>query len=307
MILDCHIHAWVYPDHFPNDVFLKYIRGLLPDITEEEIKRGQDRRAERLLREMDEARVDKALVVGLKSGTTLGMEVPNEFIASEVRPHPERLSWACAVDLTADGAASEAERCVNELGAVALGEIAPAYGHYSANDPRCFPVYEAARSLDVPILMHAGPTPPPNSRLRFGDLQALDDVCVNFPELKIVLCHFGEPYFEEATYLMVKHRNLYADLSLLPWGAGLGSLNPPVVAFPYFQLDRPMLFYFTVPAPRRHKLLWGSDAQNLKESLDSFWGVNGRLESLGLPTIPEDAFQRIFHENWREVFTKIPA
>ena len=305
MILDCHLHTWLYPDHFPDDVYVNFTGARQRGLSEEEIKQSADRRADRLLREMEEAGVDKGLVVGLKSGSTLGMEVPNEFVAEEVKPYPDKLSWACAVVMTEEGAAAEVEKCVKELGAVALGEIGPGYGHYRLDDPRCFPVYEVARSLDVPLLIHAGPTSPRTTHVKYGSLEALDEVCVNFPELKIVLCHFGEPHCEEAAHLMAKHLNLYADISMLPFAAGMSPGRTPTVSVPFFQLDHPLLFYFSVPARDKDKLIWGSDIQNPKDSLEAFRGVNQRLEKMGWPRIPEDAFERMFHENWRKAFTKI--
>ncbi|MBI4298587.1 MAG: amidohydrolase family protein [Chloroflexi bacterium] len=306
-ILDCHVHTWLYPDHYPGDVFLKFIGGRPPGLSEAQFKEASTRRAPRILKEMKEAGVDKALVVGLKSGTTLGMDVPNEFVAKEVKSYPDKLSWACAVNFLDPNAPAEVERCVKDLGAVALGEIGPGYGFFRIDDERCFPVYEVVRSLDVPMCIHAGPTIPSNTMLKYTDLEALDSVCANFPELKIVLCHFGEPHCEEAAHLMAKHTNLYADISMLPFAAGISTIFPTTVSYPYFALDHPLLFYFSVPARNRDKLIFGSDVQHPKEAIEGFQGVNPRLEKMGLPKIPQDAFDRIFHENWKQVFTKIKA
>ncbi|MBI4298627.1 MAG: amidohydrolase family protein [Chloroflexi bacterium] len=308
-ILDCHDHAWRYPEHFN----VARLRANLPleqrSMGEEEIKKMRDRPVEVVLNAAKEGSVDHTLILGLKSGDTIGAEVPNEWIAEAVKPYPSKLWWAAAVVMTQPGAAAEAERCIRDLGAVALGEIGPAYAHYSIDDPRCFPVYEVAQSYDIPMLIHAGPVGSRNGHVKYGDLSALDEVCINFPELKVVLCHLGgqlEPRYEQATHLLGKHPNLYADLSGMPRSAGLGTMpNPPAVVYPFSHLDHPILFYFSHPARNQNKLLWGTDMQRSKESIEAFGGINSRLKKMGLPTIPEVALERIFHENWRPVFTKI--
>ena len=308
MILDCHLHSWRYPTHFPGDVYVQFTGMRNQGLSAEEIGQRADRSAERLLREMEEAGVDKGLALGLKSEDTLGIEVPNEFLAEEVKPHQDKLYWACCVVMTEEGAADEVKRCVEDLGAVALSEIGPGYAHFAIDDPRCFPVYEVARSLDVPVSIHAGPVSPMNSRLKYGDLNALDEVCVSFPELKVILCYMGEPHYEQASHLLAKHPNLYADVSMMPYGAGLSRLTgtrEPAMQYPLLHLDSPLLFYFSLPTRYTHKLMWASDVQNPKESMEGFLGVNGRLKEAGLPTIPEDAIERMFHENWQRVFPKI--
>ena len=306
-ILDCHVHVLRYPDHFPDNVYVDFTGARQRGVSEEEIKRSADRPVERVLREMEEAGSDKALVLGLKSGTTLGWEVPNEYIGEVVKPHSDRLAWACAVVMTEEGAADEVQRCVKELGAVAIGEIGPGYGHFRIDDPRCYPVYEVARSLDVPLVIHAGPVVPPTAYLKYGNLEALDEVCVKFPDLKIVLCHFGQPYYQEAAHLMAKHPNLYADTSLMVRGSGLGSAGPtsPTMTYTPLHLEHPLLYYFSLPARDRDKLLWASDVELPKDALEGMRGVNKRLDEHGLPKIPQDAIERMFHENWLKVFPKI--
>ena len=306
MILDCHAHHFRYPDHFPED---KYIRDVLTPLrcpeAAEEAKQHMDRPASTILELMEEGGVSRSLVLGFKAFETMGIDVINEHVAEEVEPHSDKLSWACCVNMTEPGAAAEVEHCVKDLGAVALGEIGPGYSGYRMDDPRCFPVYEVARSLDVPILVHAGQTIPSNTYFDHGDVSAVDAVCVKFPELKIVLAHFGDPFFQEAAFLMGKHPNLYADVSQMPGHAGLSPSKPAKVTAPFFHLDSPLLFYFSQPLGDTDKLMWGSDMDTPKESIDGFLGVNKRLEKMGMPTIPDDAFERMFHENWQKVFTKI--
>ena len=300
-ILDVHNHVWRYPEHFNQAAMSRQ-----PGQTEEQIKQLRDRPVERIVREM-EGFNELCLVVGLKSWNTLAIEVPNDYLAECVKPYPGKLWWAAAINLTDRGAAEEVERCVKELGAVSLGEIGPGYGNFRVDDPRCYSVYETCVSLDIPIIIHSGPMNDPKGYLKNGNLEALDQVCVDFPKLRVVLCHFGYPFYQLAAFLMTKLPNLYADVSLLPGRAGLGARNEPDVSYAYYELDYPFHYYFSQTAALRDKLIWATDNADHKANMDAFNGINGRLEKQGLPKIPEDSLQRMFHENWRKVFTKISA
>jgi uncharacterized protein len=48
----------------------------------------------------------------------------------------------------------------------------------------------------------------------------LDALANKREELRIVLCHFGNPWFEDAAELIYKHPNVYADTSGLILGEG---------------------------------------------------------------------------------------
>ena len=306
MILDCHVHCYRYPEHFPEDKYIQEViipqRGLE---AAEEVRQSLPTPASKIISGMEEAGVDKSLALAIKAGATAGVDVPNDYLAEEVKPHSDKLFWACSVVMTDPGAPAEVERCVKELGAVAIGELGPAYAGYRLDDPRCYPVYEVARSLDMPLVIHAGTTIPNTSYLEHADLSALDTVCVDFPELKVVLAHFGGPFYQEASFLLMKHPNLFADVSLMAGLAGLIPGRPARVSAPFLHLDFPLLYYFSQPAGDTDKLLWGSDNEGAKGSIEGFLGVNKRLEKMGVSTIPDDALERMFHENWQRVFPKI--
>jgi len=106
---------------------------------------------------------------------------------------------------TEPGAAEEVERCERDLGAAAVGELGPVYGGFRAGDPRCFPVWEAARDLDVPLLIHAGPAQARWAHLKYGDLNAVDEIAIWFPSLRIVICHLGYNRYEDAAFIIAKH------------------------------------------------------------------------------------------------------
>jgi predicted TIM-barrel fold metal-dependent hydrolase len=311
VILDCHMHSWRYPEDFNREVMLANQPERRRSWPDERFHAMWHLPIDAYLKEMEASPVDKALLLGLKAGDSFGVQVDNAYLAEVARSHPDKLVWGCCVNPTDPGAADEVARWVRDYGAVAVGELGPGYGGYDLDDPRCFPLYEAAIDLDIPLVIHAGPVQARFGRLKHTDLAAVDEIAIRFPSLRIVICHLGYPRYEEAAFLVAKHENVYADISWLPQIAGLDrralSRYLPQVEFPYFHLAYPLLYYFTQTFGEPDKLLWGSDfpACSPGTSIQAVRDVNRILEKHGLPKIPEAAIERMLHENWRKVFTKV--
>ncbi|MFC1982595.1 amidohydrolase family protein [Chloroflexota bacterium] len=307
MIVDCHMHIWRYPEHFNKEVMLANQPPRRRDWPEEKFKLMWDNPVERYLEVMDEV-VDRAIILGLKSRETFGVDVPNEYLAEVVRRHSDKLSWCCCVIPIKPGAADEVEKCIKEWGAIGVGELGPSYGSYYTNDRKAYPVYELCQSLDVPIIIHAGPSQPRRLRMKYSDIIAIDDVAIDFPNLKIVICHMGYYKYEDACFLMQKHDNVFADISWLPNLSGLErSTLPrylPVVTFPYLHYAYPLLYSLGQPFGGTDKILFGTDwtSSPPKEAIQVLTGVNEYLKKYELPLIPEDTIHNILHENWKKVF-----
>jgi uncharacterized protein len=76
------------------------------------------------------------------------------------------------------------------------------------NDRRYYPIYQTCIDLDIPIVSNAGIAGP-----RFPsacqDVMFFDEVCYDFPELRIVMRHGAEPWEALAVKLMLKWPNLF--------------------------------------------------------------------------------------------------
>ena len=139
MIVDCHMHAWRYPEHFNKEVMLLNQPARRRRWPDEHFQAMWDMPVENYLKEAEGA-VDKSILLALRSWDTFGVDIPNDYCADLVKQYPDRLEFCCCVVPTEEGAVQEVERCVKELGAVGLGELGPAYGGYYANDEKCYPV-----------------------------------------------------------------------------------------------------------------------------------------------------------------------
>ena len=76
------------------------------------------------------------------------------------------------------------------------------------SDRLYYPVYQACIDLDIPIVANAGVAGP---RLPSAcqDVMHFDQVCYDFPELRIVMRHGAEPWEALAVKLMLKWPGLY--------------------------------------------------------------------------------------------------
>ena len=52
-----------------------------------------------------------------------------------------------------------------------------------------------------------------NGKLKYAHPLHLDDVATDHPNLRIVMCHFGNPFLSEAAAVIERNQNVYADLS----------------------------------------------------------------------------------------------
>jgi predicted TIM-barrel fold metal-dependent hydrolase len=117
-------------------------------------------------------------------------------------------------------------------------------------------LYRAAQSNGIPVMFHTGTSIFPGARNKYGDPIHIDDVAVDFPDLKIVLAHGGRPlWMNTAFFLVRRHPNVYLDISSIP--------------------PSHLLQYFPRLAEIAHKTLFGSDwpgpgVRDIKEALDSF-------------------------------------
>ena len=79
-------------------------------------------------------------------------------------------------------------------------------------------VYDFAESKRLPVMFHTGDTATSNGDLTSSHPLTLDRLANKRDELRIVLCHFGNPWFEDTAELIYKHSNVYADTSGLITG-----------------------------------------------------------------------------------------
>jgi predicted TIM-barrel fold metal-dependent hydrolase len=103
------------------------------------------------------------------------------------------------------------EHCIRELGFI--GAHLHAYGFGLAVDHRrYYPFYAKCVELNVPLVVQVGHSAE-RMPSALGRPILLDEVALDFPELKIVAAHTGWPWTEELIALAWKHRNVFIGTS----------------------------------------------------------------------------------------------
>jgi len=113
----------------------------------------------------------------------------------------------------------EARRLIREYKVKGF-KFHPTMQGFFANDRMAYPLYEALQEEGCIALFHTGQTgvgsgmPGGNGmRLKYSNPMYMDDVAVDFPDLKIVLAHPSFPWQEEALAVAQHKPNVYIDLS----------------------------------------------------------------------------------------------
>lgn len=181
-----------------------------------------------IIRDMDKAGIDKAVIVAADYSSAYGtIVVTNEDVSRMARQHPDRFIPFCSVDPAFGRAAvDKLEFAVKELGARGLKLVPPMQG-FRFDDPRHNPLWEKAAELDIIVWTHAAhQSSTPGTDARLGQPLLVEPVALRFPSLKIVLGHCGFPWTWESWSMAARHQNVYVDISAFthlyhrfPWDA----------------------------------------------------------------------------------------
>lgn len=212
MIIDAHSHIW------EEKLVSGDLKHLLEALTERfkpddpaQIRNGT---IDRLIGEMDEAGIDKTVLLGLDVGlafaSELGVREYNDYVADIVRRYPERIIGFAGVDpRRGKEGIVELQRCF-DMGLRGL-KLWTLTGFYP-DDESYYPLYEKVAELGIPMLIHTG-SGPPKTYLKFNKPLYVDKVAVDFPDIKIIMAHIGAPWVEEAVAIVIKNQNVYVDMS----------------------------------------------------------------------------------------------
>lgn len=276
MLVDCHTHLWLQgtqlSDEFCREAQLMRTQPIDMTCTPEQHWAAM-------------AGVDRAIVLAFESDM-LGLHVDNDFVASYVRQHPEKLLGFASVDPHWPDPVAELERARQDLGLVGL-KMSPIYQGFDPMDPRALRLWAAAERLGMPILFHQGTTFPRRAPLKWAHPEQLEEVALAFPKLRFWIAHFGHPWHEETIALIRKQPHVYCDLSGLfyrPWQ--------------YYNILRLAQEYGVL-----HKVFFGSDypVATPEETLAGTRAVNDILDGTRLPRVDPDALEAIFTRNPLEI------
>lgn len=177
---------------------------------------GQEGKAQvpdvpKTLAAMDAANVDISLLAAWHGPR--GSLISNEEVAAAIDEAPTRFRGLATVDLNDPvGAVRTIRQWVDGERFVGV-RIVPWVWDLPPNDRRYYPVYVACVEAGVPFCTQIGHTGP-LCRSEPGRLiPYLEDVLLDFPELKVVGGHVGFPWIDEVVSIAHKFPNFYVDTS----------------------------------------------------------------------------------------------
>ena len=167
-------------------------------------------------------------------------------------------------------------------------KLYPGYEERYITDPDYRPIYELARTYNKPVAIHTGMTAMPMAKLKYSHPLTLDEVAADFPDVRLVMCHMGNPFLSDAAAVLEKNENVCADLSGLLEG--------------WTDLDR----YFQVQAgyveqlrtwfryvDHVDKFMFGTDFPAV--NVENYIAFIQRL-------LPEETWEQVFFENANRIY-----
>lgn len=262
MIIDCHVHLNNY---------------------HEQVAVSLDDSLARLQAAMEEAGVVHALVL-------------TSYIVSPHRPSTAEVVEAVAKVSNLSVVAGISynhyrERDLRELadflgaGLVRGLKLYPGYEPFFPHDKRLRVVYDLAEEFKVPVMIHSGDTYSPGGKLKYSHPLEIDEVAVDHPNVKFVICHLGNPWLVDCMEVVYKNANVYADFS----GLVLGEFTEAFEDYMAEEIEDVILY-----AGDPGRFLYGSDWPIC--SMRSYVTFVRQLK------LPEESRRLILYENTRRLF-----
>ena len=167
------------------------------------------------LEKMDTAGIERSLLIAVRAGDIRmpeSFEVPYERVHEVCSEHPKRFSGLAVIDpFRGMSGLKDLEQAVNEYGFVG----AHLYPHWCELPPdhrKYYPYYAKCCELNIPIMMQVGHNLIYSRNRRLPSVARpilLDQVAIDFPELKLIGIHIGIPWTEEMISMCWKHENIY--------------------------------------------------------------------------------------------------
>jgi predicted TIM-barrel fold metal-dependent hydrolase len=232
------------------------------------------------LKEMNDTGTTIAVMLGTNFETTLGQN-SNPDLMPFFKKYPDRMIPFVGVDPNKKmGALKEMDKYV-KMGYKGVN-VVPSLIKVRSDDRLMYPIYARCVEYGIPIVIHTGPTPwgIDWTYMEYSEIMPLDRVATDFPELVIIASHLGIPWVGQMLNVMMRHPNVYVEVSGM-FGARDMGINEPYLkaangmfqnqflygsAKPYATMAEGMADFMLDPYTDevRKKIAWDNPARILK-------------------------------------------
>ena len=164
---------------------------------------------------MDRAGIERSLLIAVRAGDINkkgGFEIPYQRVHEVCQQHPDRFSGLAGIDpYRGMQGLRDLEQSVKEYGFVGA-HLYPHWCELAPDAALYYPYYAKCCELDIPIMMQVGHNLVYSKDRRLPSVArpiTLDQVAIDFPELKLIGIHIGIPWTEEMISMCWKHENVY--------------------------------------------------------------------------------------------------
>jgi len=209
-----------------------------------------------LLRDMDAAGVERAVLLGWYWQNQTTCVAQNRFYAECVRAHPDRLSAFATVQANAGEVALDEVRRAKNDGLIGLGELSPHSQGVAVDDERWLALMTLAGELGMPVNLHVtepeSAAYPGRVETPLADFRAMARA---FPQVRFILAHWGGRIWRATGEAGGRlPGNVWVDTAATPllygggeagiWREGLAACGPERVVW---GTDYPLALYPTEP------------------------------------------------------------
>lgn len=171
--------------------------------------------------------------------------ISNEEIAEAALANPDVMIAFASIDPHKGKAgAAEARRLIRDFGVKGF-KFHPPIQNFHPYDRLAWPLYEVIAEHGLPAIFHTGHSGMGSGmkggggiRLKYGQPILVDDVAVDFPDIKIILAHPSWPWTDEALSMALHKPNVFIDHS----GWSPKYFPPQIARYANTQLGHKMLF-----------------------------------------------------------------
>ncbi len=221
MIIDIHTHVFeslaFFPKSWVQESFA-VMRFKMGDDAFEKAKPSFEYmgRAEELIKDMDEAGIDKSVALPLDYGIQcheepeLSIWRANEYVADAQKRYPDRIIGFVGVDPLRRDAVELLEKGIVEWGLRGV-KVMPSTFHVTDLSVQRF--MAKIDELEIPVLVHQGTDPLP-CLAKCGSPTDLDELTLYYPKMKIIAAHCSRGW-ERLLIAIAEWRRgiIYTDIS----------------------------------------------------------------------------------------------